>query len=303
MQQRPGDTQEPLPWPSGRGTAPPTSLVRGASGAAELGEEPNEKGVSISAGFAPRGLTWGRLPPSLHVSPEDRAAGVCGFTCQREREASSGLHCSLPWRPAAAQRTLPWTRGRPVSLDLWTPAGAQSRGCHRGTRTFLQPKMRGRGSSALTRLLSGCHAPRVPRLRDSGRDGAKREAPGEQPNQNRAGSPVPARPRLWAREAGVGAGAHARCHWTNLAYRLRSTWAHGSPLPAPGALFLPLAPGSREDPGSPPHTWSSSWPTGWSRVRTLKQNLYGNIFDLNSLQIGQNPCSAHSLQKQGWVKT
>lgn len=217
-------------------------------------------------------------------------------------------HCSRPWRPAAAQRTRPWTpAGRSASVFGHQLEHCECRGCHSGTGTSLQPKMCGRSSSALTRLLSSCHAPRVPRLWDSGRDGAKRGAPGEQPNQNRAGSPVTARPRLWAREAGVGAGAHARCHWTNLAYRLRSAWAHGS-LPAPGAPFLPMALGSSEPHATAttqasPHTWSSSWPTGWSRVRTLKQNLFGNIFDLNSLQIGQNPCSAHSLQKQGWVKT
>lgn len=159
--------------------------------------------------------TQGRRPQSLHVSPKDRAAGVCGFTCQRECEASSGFPplVALEARGRTANPTLD------RSLDAsWSTASAEAATAAPG------PSFSPRGSS-------GCHAPRVPRLRGSGRDGAKREAPGEQPHQNRAGSPVPARPRLWGREAGVGAGAHARCHWTDLAYRLRSAWAHGSPAP------------------------------------------------------------------------
>lgn len=166
-----------------------------------LVEEPKREG-RVHFGQVCSTGTQGRLPQSLHVSPKDRAAGVSAKRLQVS-------HCSWPWRPAAAERTRPWTAaGRSASLFGRQPEHCKCRGCHSGTRTgtFLQPRMRGRGSSALTSLLSGCHAPRVPRLRDSGRDGAKRGAPGEQPNQNRAGSPVPARPRPWLGRLGSEQG-------------------------------------------------------------------------------------------------
>lgn len=98
MQQRPGDAQEPLPRSSGAAEA-----CRGT----EIGR------VHFSQIFTTRT----RTAPS-----KDRAAGVCGFTCQRGSRASSWLQVSPARRRPEAARPNPTLDMRPCwgSLALWT---------------------------------------------------------------------------------------------------------------------------------------------------------------------------------------
>lgn len=112
MQQRPGDTQEPLPWPSGRGTAPPTSLVRGASGTAEACRGTKAR---RACPFWP-GLLHGDSLREGSLSPS-----TCPLRTELQVLARSVFRFPTA-RGCTANPTL--DSGRAVSLALWTPARA-----------------------------------------------------------------------------------------------------------------------------------------------------------------------------------
>lgn len=124
----------------------------------------------------------------FHMPARERS--VCRFPTAR---------CPGGPRPHSRTLTLGARPGR-VSLDLWAPARQQRQpgtASAEASTAAPGPSFSPRRAAEAPRALAhpALRLPRSPcpqalRLRQ-GRDGARREAPGEQRNQNRAGSPVP----------------------------------------------------------------------------------------------------------------